>query len=327
MKFEDLKEFLLSTMKLSHIYQPLLVKTLVEAGGVATVRQLAVSFLSNDESQIRYYEKRLKEMPIKVLKKHGVINKEGELVSLTVGKLSIKQQAEIKRICEEKLQAYVASKGLSIWDYRLLDEYPIPDSLRYRVLKEAKGRCSLCGATKDERVLDVDHIIPRSKGGKTEYSNLQVLCSKCNRSKRNEDSTDFKSIIQREPDNDCTFCNYMRSGEKIIENQYAFAKLDKYPVTSGHTLIIPKRHFSEYFDITQGEQNGIYDLIRIRRKQLIEEDSSIEGFNVGVNSGRVAGQTVFHCHIHLIPRRKGDVEDPRGGIRGAIPSKMKYRED
>jgi diadenosine tetraphosphate (Ap4A) HIT family hydrolase len=265
-------------------------------------------------------------MPIKVLKNHGVINKDGELVSLNVKKLTLEQKAVIKKICEEKIQEYIASRGLSIWDYRLLDDNPVPDSLRFRVLKEAKGRCSLCGSTKDERPLDVDHIIPRSRHGKTEYSNLQALCSKCNRSKRDEDSTDFRSIIQGEAHDDCPFCTYINSGEKLIENEYAVAKLDKYPVTNGHTLVIPKRHFSEYFDITQAEQNGIYELVRIRRKQLIEEDSSIEGFNVGVNSGKVAGQTVFHCHVHLIPRRKGDIEDPRGGIRGAIPNKMKYRE-
>jgi len=133
MDFEILKEFLLSKMKLSHIYQPLLIKTLIEAGGSATIRQLAITFLTYDESQILYYEKRLKEMPIKVLKSHGVINKDGELVSLNIKKLTLEQKAVIKKICEEKIQEYIASRGLSIWDYRLLDDSPVPDSLRYRV--------------------------------------------------------------------------------------------------------------------------------------------------------------------------------------------------
>ncbi len=327
MDFEDLKEFLVSKMKLSHIYQPLLIRTLVESGGSATIRQLAITFLSHDESQLLYYEKRLKEMPIKVLKAHNIISKEGELVSLNVRKLNLEQQAEIKKICEQKMQEYITSRGLSIWDYRLLDESPVPDSLRYRVLKEAKGRCSLCGATRNERPLDVDHIIPRSHHGKTEYSNLQVLCSKCNRSKRDEDSTDFRNIIQAEARDGCAFCDYMKSGEKLIENEYAFAKLDKYPVTEGHTLIIPKRHFLDYFNITKVEADAVYDLVRIRRKQLLEKDSQIEGFNMGINSGEVAGQTVYHSHLHLIPRRKGDLKDPRGGVRGVIPDKMKYHDD
>jgi ATP adenylyltransferase len=326
MDFEQLKDFLESRMKLSHIYQPLLIKSLVEAGGSATIRQLAVTFLSHDESQILYYEKRLKEMPIKVLKNHGIITKNEDLVSLNVKRLTLEQKAEIRKICEQKMQEYIASRGLSIWDYRLLDENAVPDSLRYRVLKEAKGRCSLCGTTKEERPLDVDHIIPRSKHGKTEYENLQVLCSKCNRSKRNEDATDLRKLTEETRDENCTFCKYARDGEKLLENEYAYAKSDKYPVTNGHSLIIPNRHFSDYFDITRVEQDSVFDLIQIRKKQLKEADPKIDGFNIGINSGEVAGQTIFHCHIHLIPRRKGDMEDPRGGVRGVIPSKMKYRD-
>lgn len=325
MTFDGLKEFLTSKMKLSHIYQPLLIKTLVDTGGSATIRQLAITFLSHDESQILYYEKRLKEMPVRVLKNHGVIDKEGDLVSLTATKLSFQQKAEIRKICEEKMQQYMVSRGLTIWDYRLLDENPIPDLTRYKVFQEAKGRCALCGATKNERPLDIDHIIPRSKGGKTEYVNLQVLCSKCNRSKRDTDSTDFRNIPGMTFDETCAFCNYARGDGKIIENEHAFARIDKYPVTNGHTLLIPKRHFADYFEITRFEQDAINDLLRIRRKELIEADSKIEGFNFGVNSGMVAGQTIPHCHVHLIPRRKGDVNDPRGGVRGVIPGKMKYQ--
>lgn len=192
MEFEDLRDFLTSKMRMSHIYQPLLIKSLIEAGGATTLRQMAITFLSHDESQIRYYEKRLKEMPIRVLRKHGIIIREGNLIRLTTPKLTFVQEAELKKICEEKLQEYVASRGLAIWDYRLIDSEQVPDSLRYQVLKEAAGRCALCGVTKDEYPLEVDHIIPRSKGGKTVYENLQVLCTRCNRAKSNKDSTDFR---------------------------------------------------------------------------------------------------------------------------------------
>jgi ATP adenylyltransferase len=193
--FEELKDFLTKQMRMSHIYQPLLIKNLLESGGLATVRQLAVNFAAQDESQVLFYEKRLKEMPIRVLSSHGVIEKQGELVTLKIDKLSLQQRAELEQICFDKIQKYIASKGLAIWDYRLLDDNPIPDSLRYRVLMEAKGRCALCGATRDETVLDVDHIIPRNKGGKTVYENLQVLCAKCNRSKQDKDDTDFRNLI------------------------------------------------------------------------------------------------------------------------------------
>ena len=139
-------------------------------------------FIANDESQILYYERRLKEMPIKVLSKHGVIEKSDDLVRLKTGKMTLEQKAEIKKICEAKMQQYIAERGLSIWDYRLLDDTlssPTPYAIWF--FKDAKGRCMLCGATRDERLLDVDHIKPRSRGGKTVYENLQVLCAKCDR--------------------------------------------------------------------------------------------------------------------------------------------------
>lgn len=325
MNYEQLREFLSTKMKLSHIYQPLLIKSLIDAGGTATIRQLATVFLSQDESQVRYYESRLKEMPIKVLSKHGVITKEGDLIRLTTSKLTFQQKAELKRICEERLQGYIAERGLSIWDYRLLDTDPVPDSLRYRVLKDSQGRCALCGATKKESPLDVDHIIPRSKGGKTVYENLQLLCARCNRSKRDKDQTDFRSTLPPIYEEGCIFCEAPKKRNILLENDLCLAFLDNYPVTVGHTLIVPKRHISDCFEMSAYEHMAAYDLINIRRKQLLEADSSIKGFNVGVNCGEPAGQTVDHCHFHLIPRRAGDTLRPQGGVRGVIREKMNYK--
>lgn len=321
MTFTDLKLFLAQKMRMSHIYQPLLIKILLEAGGLATIRQLAREFAANDESQILFYEKRLKEMPIRVLSNHEVIQKDGEVVSLNlnIDKLTLEQKAELLKICSEKIHTYISSKGLSIWDYRLLDDNPIPDSLRYRVLTDGKGRCALCGATRDETVLHVNHIIPRSKGGKTVYENLQVLCAKCNESKRDQDQTDFREMAETYQV-ECMFCD-ITSDKKLIENDLACCILDTHPVTPGHSLIIPKRHFSNYFETTKAELEAIDDLARIRRKQLLETDPAIRGFNLGVNSGAAAGQTVFHTHIHLIPRREGDTENPAGGVRGVIPGR------
>jgi len=324
MIYSDLKDFLENRMRMSHIYQPLLIKILIESGGSATVRQLALSFLGYDESQIRYYESTLKNMPIRVLSKHGVIKKEGDLVSLKTDKLSFEQKAELKKICEGKIQDYISSRGLSIWDYRLIDTDPVSDSLRYTVLKESGGRCALCGATRNERVLDVDHIIPRSLGGKTEYSNLQVLCSKCNRSKRNKDKTDFRSLITNSYNKNCPFCTVQKDNSLLHENEYSFAIKDLYPVTTGHILIIPKRHTANYLDLSQYEMISCHDLIKFIMRSLQEEDSTIKGFNLGVNNGLVAGQTIDHLHFHIIPRRPGDIKNPRGGVRGVIPNKMNY---
>jgi hypothetical protein len=158
MTFEELLHFVEEWMpkRMQHIYLPLLIGQLVDSGGSATLRQLAQSVLAQDESQLQYYEKRLKEMPLKVLKKHGIITTEGNLISLNVKKLTFEQKSHLKMLCEKGLREFIVKKGLGIWDYRLLDTDPIPDSLRYRVLKESNGRCALCGASKDDRMLDVD---------------------------------------------------------------------------------------------------------------------------------------------------------------------------
>ena len=191
MTFKELYDFIDNKMRMSHIYQPLLIKTLVEAGGSATVRQLAQQFVLEDESQLQYYENTIKRMPVKVLKSHGIVSDQKSLISLNIKKFTFKEKAQLKGICEEKIQQYLEKRGLATWDYRFSAD-PVPDSIRYKVLKAGKQRCALCGITAKDRMLDVDHIIPRSRGGSSKEENLQVLCAKCNRSKGNKDDTDFR---------------------------------------------------------------------------------------------------------------------------------------
>ncbi|ORU93950.1 MAG: diadenosine tetraphosphate hydrolase [Cycloclasticus sp. symbiont of Poecilosclerida sp. N] len=121
----------------------------------------------------------------------------------------------------------------------------------------------------------------------------------------------------------CLFCN-MTKGRVIAENDYAYVIYDGFPVTECHSLIIPKRHTDEYFGLTQDELLACDSLLRSMKARILKQDKTVEGFNIGMNSGAVAGQTIFHCHIHLIPRREGDVEDPRGGVRWVMPNKAKY---
>lgn len=324
MTFEHLIDFLTNKMKMSHIYQPLLVRSLVDAGGSATLRQLATHFLSQDESQLLYYEKRIKEMPLKVLSKHGIVDKDREFIHLNVQSLTLQQKAQIRCICEQKLQEYVQKKGLGIWDYRLLETDPVPDNLRYLVLASSDGRCALCGATKKESPLDVDHIIPRSRGGKNELTNLQVLCAKCNRTKGNKDTRDFRGPIPEEKADGCIFCAEDIKDRIVIENGPVYAIHDNYPVTPGHTLVIPKRHTADYFTLSSTERQCAEELLHYLKNDIGMKDKTVSGFNVGMNCGEDAGQTVMHAHIHLIPRRKGDVEKPRGGIRHLIPDRGAY---
>jgi diadenosine tetraphosphate (Ap4A) HIT family hydrolase len=129
--------------------------------------------------------------------------------------------------------------------------------------------------------------------------------------KSNEDDP-FMCAPDKEFNEACIFCAASEE-HYLMENDYAFAIPDKYPITDGHTLIIPKRHFADYFDSIKVEHDAIYDLLKSRGKQMVEDDPQIEGFDIGVNVGEIAGQKVFHCHIHLIPRRKGD--SPRWGER------------
>ena len=122
---------------------------------------------------------------------------------------------------------------------------------------------------------------------------------------------------------DCIFCN-MESSRKIDENDLFYVIRDGFPVTSLHTLIIPKRHVETYFGLTEAEVLSMNILIN-KHKELIEkEDATVSGLNIGMNCGEDAGQTVFHCHVHLIPRRKGDMDEPKGGVRGVIPDRRTY---
>ena len=127
----------------------------------------------------------------------------------------------------------------------------------------------------------------------------------------------------RDPNNPCLFCN-INSKDLIFDNEFAFASFDSYPVSKYHSLIFPKRHILDYFELTNDELLACNDLIKKIKKKIQNEDKTVDGFNIGTNSGVAAGQSIMHCHIHLIPRRKGDVDNPQGGVRGVIPSKQHY---
>ena len=123
--------------------------------------------------------------------------------------------------------------------------------------------------------------------------------------------------------NNCVFCNLL---PKEIINEYKnfFVIRDAYPVTPLHSLIITKRHVVSYFQCSKEELNEIPIILDTQKTELKILDDTITGFNIGMNIGEDAGQTIFHCHVHIIPRRKGDILNPRGGIRGVIPDKQNY---
>lgn len=118
----------------------------------------------------------------------------------------------------------------------------------------------------------------------------------------------------------CIFCKIT---EFLAHNDHAYAIYDKYPVNPGHVLIIPKRHMAEYFELTAEEEADVWNLLR-EVKSRVEVEFKPDGWNIGINNGKAAGQTVFHLHVHLIPRYEGDVAEPEGGVRGVVPERRAY---
>ena len=128
----------------------------------------------------------------------------------------------------------------------------------------------------------------------------------------------------RDPNNPCLFCNSKISGI-VLENEFTYASYDTYPVSELHCLIIPKRHVMDYFELTNEELIACNNLIRIIKEDILDKDKTVKAFNIGTNVGKISGQSIMHCHIHLIPRREGDVENPQGGVRSVIPKKQHYK--
>lgn len=326
----DLENYILHKMRMSHVYQPVMLKLLLENDGEASVEDIAKALLGHDQSQIEYYTIRAKNMVGRVLAHNGIVEpqKSGREITgykLLVDNLTELQRASLSALCDQRLKEYVDRRGKSIWSHRGAGREYVPGSIRYQVLKRAKYRCELCGAHEEQAALQIDHIVPKARGGDDDISNFQALCMTCNTNKRDTDDTDFRGILEsyKKRDETCIFCNLGR--ERIVaENELCVALRDAFPVTELHTLVVPKRHVADYFDLYQPERNAIEAMLRKQRAEILSQDHTVTGFNVGVNAGASAGQTVFHVHVHLIPRRDGDVDTPRGGVRGVIPSKQSY---
>lgn len=331
MDFLTLKKYVAHDMKMSHVYQPVMIKELLLSDKPVSARQIAKNFLEYDNSQIEYYERIVKNMPARVLKSHGIVKSVagGYLLDLDECALSENQKDELIELCNQKRDIFLDKRGEKIWQHRRKGTGPISGSVRYEVLKRAGFRCSLCGISADERYLDVDHIIPRNAGGQDTpetLDNYQALCYVCNRNKRDTDNTDFRdwAKIYHAKQPQCIFC-HPEPKRILAESELAYVFKDNYPVTESHVLVIPKRHAPSLFELYAPEINACIRLIGQFKNTIEAADKRVQGFNVGVNVGEASGQTILHCHWHLIPRRFGDVHNPRGGIRNTIPGKGDYK--
>jgi len=133
--------------------------------------------------------------------------------------------------------------------------------------------------------------------------------------------SDIQAIQANE--DDCRFCKKPDGRRVMVEGKYGFAAYDRHPASDGHFLVIPHRHFASYFDINDDEREDLWSIVA-EAKKMVDKEFKPDGYNIGINVGEWAGQSIHHLHIHVIPRYKGDVENPRGGVRGVIPAKKLY---
>lgn len=134
-------------------------------------------------------------------------------------------------------------------------------------------------------------------------------------------TSEEKPVTKRDPNNPCLFCKDPRGVS--LNNELAYSARDSYAVSPGHTLVVPRRHVASFFDLTPEELDACMELISEERR-LMDQELKPDGYNIGVNIGPAAGQSIFHVHIHVIPRYAGDVENPQGGVRHVIPKKGHY---
>lgn len=247
MDFETLKDFIQRRMRMLHVYQPAMIKPLLNEGGHGSLEQVAQALLSHDQSQVEYYEKITKEMPCRVLQNHGIVEpiKEGRRTQgyklHGAEELTSAQTNELIALCESRISEYIERRGSAIWAHRRQASGYISGTAKYDVLNRAGFHCDLCGVSADEKALEVDHIIPRAKGGTDDPSNLQALCYMCNAMKRDRDDTDLHAVREsfKHRADDCLFCE-MPDDRVVDENEMAYLVRDGVPVTPRHSLGYPK---------------------------------------------------------------------------------------
>ena len=193
MNYIEFKQFLAEKMRMSHIYQPVMIKKLLEKQGQATDLDIASELLKFDPSQIEYYQNITNNMVGKVLRNHKIVEKDKKLYRLIgFDKLTHQQIEELKSTCDDKIDTYIKKRGDAIWSHRKNNRTPVSGTVRYEVLKRANFKCELCGISADEKALEVDHITPKNLGGQDSINNYQALCYSCNATKSDRDDTDFR---------------------------------------------------------------------------------------------------------------------------------------
>ena len=307
--FEKLARFISKEMRMSHVYQPVMLMVLLRNQGTANVSKIARALLSEDRSQVDYYKIIVQRMPGRVLTKNRKITEKDrdEYRLKGFSELSESEIQQLSGLCQQRVDDYIERRGRRIWEHRWRPADYISGTVRYDVLKRAKYRCLLCGVSASDKAIHVDHIVPRNHGGSDDPVNLQALCSSCNSMKRDRDDTDFRGIADQYAYREagCLFCE--PSDDRVIaHNKLALVIGDYAGTAEQHTLIVPRRHVASYFDLFQPELNAVNQLLKSQHATIRDSDSSVQSFLVGVDEATEAGQRATHCHIRLMPQCRGD---------------------
>ena len=307
--FEELRDFIAHRMKMTHIYQPLMIKTLLESNNEATAEDVARGFLNEDKAQLEYYTLIAKRWPSITLRRHSVVSYTREngrgVFRLMLDGTTAAQRARLIELCDARIEEYIDRTLRLPWYNRRGSREHIPGQLRYDVLAKSGGVCVACGASARQRALEVDHIVPVNMGGASDISNLQALCYKCNAQKKDRDKTDFIMVLNRLKYRNpkCPLC--MSDGH-LMDNHMAFAVRDDKPATNLHSLVLPRRHVGNFFDLIPAEKTLCLELVDSVKTRIQESDLTVTGFNVRFDAGRTAGPVTEHCQIHVIPQRRTD---------------------
>lgn len=274
---DRLKAFIETGMAMSHVYQPVMIRTMLEGGGAATRRQIAAAFLGADLSQLEYYENVVSRYPGPVLRRHGIVEFERGVYRLArdLRRMDEWQRASLVALCDAKVADFVSHRQAAVWAHRSANADPLPGTLRWQVITRAMGRCEACGVSALIRALEVDHIVPRARGGSNDIENLQALCSTCNVQKLDRDATDFHAAHA-----DVT---HRRAGCGICDaagpDGQDLAIVVKLP--SG-LAVAPRRHGAGWLELWQPEVNA---LRRVEASSAVPRGAAMSTVMVGAGDG------------------------------------------
>ena len=298
-RFNELDRFINLEMQMSHVYQPAMLLTLMDSGGTASRTEIAKTLLTYDKSQIEYYENIVAKMPGRVLTNNRGITERLEQAYHLKGfdQLSHDEIEVLKEACSKRIEEFIDQRGDQPWHHRRRSAKAVSGTIRYEVLRNAKNRCELCGISTDVKAIEVDHIMPRIRGGSNDISNLQALCYSCNAMKRDRDDTDFRKVeaTYKHREANCAYCN-VSENEIKSQNNLCFSVRDNDPQTPTHTLVIPRRHTSSYFDLYRPEINALNYLMSDASEQ------ASTNLDIHISSESISERSASHCYVRLIPR-------------------------